>query len=90
MTSPTPHSFSKKVYEVVANIPKGEVLTYKQVAAAAGSPKAYRAVGTLMAKNYNSAVPCHRVVKSDGTLGNYNRGGPKKKFELLHREGYRG
>ena len=83
------HNFSSRVYAVVAKIPRGRVLTYKQVAAKAGNPRAARAVGTLMAQNYDPKIPCHRVVRSDGTLGNYNRGGPKQKFILLKQEGYR-
>ena len=81
--------FAKRVYAVVANIPKGNVMTYKQVAVKAGKPGAARAVGTLMAHNYNPGIPCHRVVRSDGKIGNYNRGGPPRKLELLWEEGYR-
>ncbi len=81
--------FAKRVYAVVAKIPKGKTMTYKQVAAKAGKPGAARAVGTLMSHNYNPKIPCHRVVRSDGKIGNYNRGGPAKKFELLMMEGYR-
>ncbi len=80
-------SFSRKVYAVVAKIPRGKTLTYKQVAARAGNPRASRAVGTLMANNYNSNIPCHRVIRSDGTIGNYNRGGTAKKRLLLKKEG---
>lgn len=82
-------NFSDKVRAVVRKIPRGKILTYKQVARRAGRPNAARAVGTIMAKNFDPSVPCHRVVRSDGTLGNYNRGGPAKKFELLMLEGYR-
>lgn len=88
-TQPQPN-FSKKVYDVVRKIPRGKVMTYAEVAKKAGSPGASRAVGSLMAKNYDLKIPCHRVIRSDGKIGNYNRGGPKKKFELLHQEGYRG
>lgn len=83
------HTFSKKVYAMVARIPKGKTMTYKQVAAKAGNAGAARAVGTLMSKNYNKKIPCHRVVYSDGRLGNYNRGGAECKEELLREEGYR-
>ena len=79
-------SFKEKVLEVVRGIPKGETMTYKEVAQAAGSPRACRAVGNIMSKNYDSSVPCHRVVKSDGTLGGYNRGREEKK-KLLKKEG---
>jgi len=63
-------------------------MTYKEVAAAAGSPRAYRGVGTLMSKNYNPKIPCHRVVRSDGKIGDYNRGGMHRKIKLLREEGY--
>lgn len=66
--------FSEKVYEVVKEIPKGETLTYKQVAALAGRPGAYRAVGNILSKNYDPSIPCHRVIRSDGKWGGYNRG----------------
>jgi len=82
-------SFSEKVYAVVAKIPRGKTMTYKQVAARAGNHKAARAVGTIMAHNYNPKIPCHRVVRSDGGVGEYNRGGPSRKMELLMEEAYR-
>lgn len=82
-------TFAEKVYAVVAKIPKGKTMTYKQVAQKAGKPLAARAVGTLMSKNYNPKIPCHRVVRSNGTIGNYNRGGPSRKAELLLEEAYR-
>jgi len=75
-------SFKEKVLSVVARIPKGSVLTYKQVAEQAGSPKAYRAVGTVMKQNFNPAIPCHRVIKSDHSLGEYNRGVENKRKKL--------
>ncbi len=80
-------SFAEKVYRVVAKIPKGKVLTYKQVAAKAGSPRAFRAVGNILNKNYNPGIPCHRVVRSDGRTGGYNRGA-KQKEEILRAEGF--
>lgn len=80
-------SFTQKVLEVVRKIPKGEVLSYADVARRAGSPRAARAVGSIMKANFRPDVPCHRVIKSDGTLGNYNRGA-KKKFALLKAERY--
>ena len=75
--------FSEQVKDVVRNIPCGETLTYQAVAIKSGSPKAARAVANLMANNYNQNIPCHRVVRSDGTLGDYNRGGPEAKRKLL-------
>ena len=80
-------TFKEKVVKIVKNIPKGKTKTYKEVAGLAGNPKAYRAVGNIMAQNFRKDVPCHRVVKSDGTLGNYNRGGTAKKRYILLKEG---
>ncbi len=79
--------FSEKVRAVVRKIPKGQTLSYKEVAVRAGSPHAYRAVATVMSHNFDPTVPCHRVIKSDGTLGEYNRGGTPKKRLLLQSEG---
>jgi len=79
--------FKREVIKIVKKIPKGKVLTYKQVAEKAGKPKAWRAVGNILAKNKNPDVPCHRVIRSDGKIGSYNRGWKKKK-ELLKKEGY--
>ena len=81
-------NFSDRVYAVVAKIPRGKTMTYKHVAIKAGKPLAARAVGMLMSKNYNPKIPCHRVVRSDGKLGGYNRGGPSRKIELLLEEAY--
>ncbi len=81
--------FSERVYKIVAKIPSGKTMTYKQVATKAGKPTAARAVGTLMSHNYNPKIPCHRVVRSDGKVGDYNRGGPSRKIELLLEEAYR-
>jgi len=80
-------TFKEKVFEVVVKIPKGKTLTYKEVARIAGSPNAYRAVGSILKTNYDSKIPCHRVVKSDGSLGNYNRGGNEAKMKILKSEG---
>lgn len=79
-------NFKERVLFVVKNIPKGSVLTYGQVADLAGSPRAYRAVGTILSKNFNPEIPCHRVIKADGKFGNYN-GGEEKKRQLLNKEG---
>lgn len=78
--------FSLRVFEVVKDIPTGEVLTYKQVAELSGRPRAYRAVGNILKKNYDSQVPCHRVIRSDGGAGEYNRGADNKLI-LLRQEG---
>jgi methylated-DNA-[protein]-cysteine S-methyltransferase len=80
-------TFTEKVYALVAKIPEGKFMTYKEVAKKIGHPNSSRAVGTVLSKNYNPAVPCHRVIRSDGTMGGYNRGGIKKKIEILKREG---
>jgi len=82
------NTFTDKVLEIVSKIPKGSVLTYSQVARKAGSPMAFRAVGTIMRKNYNNKIPCHRVIKSSGDFGNYNRGGSIAKKKKLTNEGY--
>src|SRR5437867_3575484 len=79
-------SFQEKVNNIVKKIPMGKVLTYKEVAKLAGSPLAYRAVGNILNKNYNKEIPCHRVIKSDGKIGGYNRGS-EKKTQILKREG---
>ncbi len=83
-----PASFKERVLQVVGAIPAGRVLTYKDVATKAGSPRAFRAVGTIMRYNYNPAIPCHRVIKSNGELGSYNRGGTAVKRQKLRAEGY--
>lgn len=79
-------TFKEKVFQVVRKIPKGKLLTYKQVAERAGSPRAYRAVGNILKGNHDPKIPCHRVVRSDGKLGGYNRGFGKKRIMLM-REG---
>ncbi len=80
-------NFRSKVFAVVAKIPPGRVRTYGEVARLAGKPGASRAVGAVLSKNWNLAIPCHRVIRSDGTLGGYNRG-LKRKRVLLRQEGY--
>ena len=79
--------FTRQVLDVVAKIPAGRVLTYQEVARAAGNPRAARAVGNILQRNYDSAIPCHRVIRSDGALGEYNRGAARK-ARLLKQEGY--
>lgn len=61
-------------------------MTYKEVAIKAGSPDAQRAVGNILNKNRNPEVPCHRVIRSDGSIGGFNSG-PDKKRALLKKEG---
>jgi methylated-DNA-[protein]-cysteine S-methyltransferase len=78
--------FSQKVLAVVRKIPKGEILTYKEVARLAGSPRAWRAVGNILNKNWNLRIPCHRVIRADRSYGGYNRG-TSKKVSILRKEG---
>lgn len=80
-------SFSDKVRDIVRKIPEGKTMTYREVAAKAGNANAARAVGAVMRANYLPDVPCHRVIRTDGTLGNYNRGGASQKRLLLEKEG---
>lgn len=75
--------FGRRVFTVVRKIPRGKTMTYGEVARRAGRPRAYRAVGNILSKNYDPKIPCHRVVRADGNLGGYNRGGPERKAELL-------
>lgn len=79
--------FMRKVFAVVAKIPKGQMMTYATVAKKIGAPGAARAVGTALSKNYDPKIPCHRVIRSDGGIGQYNRGGPRAKRLILKKEG---
>ena len=81
-------SFREKVYYVVSHISKGQVMTYQQLAQRIGHPQAWRAVGSVLNKNADPKIPCHRVIRSNGQLGGYNRG-IKIKQELLNKEGYK-
>ena len=78
-------TFQLKVWNYLKNIPKGSVKTYTDVAKAIGKPKAVRAVANAIGKNpYPIKIPCHRVIRSDGSLGGYSgRGGINKKRRLL-------
>lgn len=69
---------------MVRHIPKGSTLTYKEVARLSGSDKAYRAVGNILSHNFNPDIPCHRVIRSDGKLGGYNRGAFSKEIILKY------
>lgn len=80
-------TFTEKVRNVVKKIPKGSVMTYKEVAAKAGNKDAARAVARIMAANYDPLVPCHRVIRSDGSLAGYNRCGIEAKAAILRKEG---
>ncbi|MDO8686826.1 MAG: MGMT family protein [Candidatus Berkelbacteria bacterium] len=90
--------FTKRVLQVVSRIPRGKLMTYLEVAKLAGSPKAYRAVGTILRTNFRESqkqfpiaefqpVPCHRVIRSDHKVGEYALG-IKKKEALLEKEGH--
>ena len=73
--------------DIARRIPKGKTLTYKEVARRAGSRKAFRAVGNILNRHggMDKGVPCHRVVRSDGTVGGY-AWGTKRKEKLLRKE----
>ncbi len=91
--------FAEKVYYLVSQIPRGQVMTYQEVAQKIGHPRAFRAVGNVLNKNPNpylapfslkralGKIPCHRVIRSDGQLGGYG-GGSQIKRELLKKEGF--
>lgn len=78
--------FEKKVYNIVKNIKQGQTMAYAEVARAVGRPGAARAVGNALNKNHDPSTPCHRVIRSDGKVGGYNRG-TKLKLKLLREEG---
>jgi methylated-DNA-[protein]-cysteine S-methyltransferase len=78
--------FYRRVLRETAKVPFGEVITYSQAARRAGSPRAFRAAGSALGSNpVPIVVPCHRVVRTGGELGNYG-GGPEMKRFLLELE----
>jgi len=79
-------TFSDRVRDEVQKIPRGKTATYAEIAARAGSPGASRAVGSVLRKNFDPEIPCHRVIRSNGSLGQYNRGSTEKE-RLLREEG---
>ena len=81
--------FQKKVWNYIKTIKKGSVMSYKQVAIGINRPKSARAVANAVGKNpLAPTIPCHRVVRSDGSLGGYSgKGGIKTKKKLLKLEG---
>lgn len=82
-------AFQEAVWRELRKIPPGETRSYAQIAAAIGQPKAVRAVGTANSDNHVSVlIPCHRVIRSDGSLGGYG-GGIERKKKLLEVEGHR-
>ena len=79
------HGFSRKVLEHTSRIPAGRVLTYTEVAGKAGNKRASRAAGNALHSNPIAiVVPCHRVLRSDGSLGGYGGGLPVKEWLLQH------
>ncbi len=83
--SPTRGRFEARVLAVVRRIPRGRVATYGDIAALAGRPRAWRAVGTIMRTCRSPTVPCHRVVAAGGRVGGYSD--PFRKRQLLQDEG---
>ena len=82
--NPGKTDFQKRVYDELLNVRFGKTISYKELAAKAGSPDAARAVGTAMAKNpLPLVIPCHRVIKADGSIGSYSLGGKEAKRYLL-------
>ena len=83
--------FQLRVWAYLRKIPRGSIKTYSQVAKGIGKPLAVRAVANAIGKNpYATKIPCHRVIRSDGSLGGYSgKGGVKTKRFLLKKEGVR-
>ena len=92
------NEFTIKVLNIVSKIPHGKLMTYAQIAKKAGSPRAYRAVGSILNRNYRERewqlpvikgkeILCHRVIRSDGHIGEYAKG-MKEKEKLLEQEGH--
>lgn len=79
-------TFKDSVFEKTKLISKGKVTTYKIIALVIGEPRAMRAIGNALNKNCNPKIPCHRVIRSDGRIGGYNKGAEVKK-KLLVKEG---
>ena len=80
--------FQKRVWKELLKIPLGETRSYKEIAISIGNPKSYRAVANACGKNpYPVTIPCHRAIKSDGSIGGYSaKGGIKRKRMLLANE----
>ena len=81
--------FQIKVWKTLALIKKGQIKTYSEIARSIGKPKSYRAVANAIGKNpFPPIIPCHRVIRSDGSIGGYSaKGGIKTKKKLLINEG---
>jgi O-6-methylguanine DNA methyltransferase len=82
-----PSAFARRVLAAVRRIPPGRVATYGDIAALAGSPRAHRAVGSILRECRDPATPCHRVIAANGALGGYGRNLNLKR-ELLRSEGH--
>ena len=78
--------FQARVYQATKRIPKGRVASYRTIAKAAGKSAAARAVGNTLHKNTFKSVPCHRVIRSDGSVGGFARG-QRAKIRILKKEG---
>ena len=86
----TPTRFEQRVYKVISTIPTGQTRSYRWVAKQLGDVNLARAVGNALGRNpFAPEVPCHRVIKTDGSLGGYS-GGLEKKLALLRKEGWDG
>ena len=83
-------NFEIKVWRFLQKIPRGKIKTYSEIAKAIGKPKSFRAVANAVAKNpFPPTIPCHRVVRANGSLGGYSgKGGLKTKKKLLKKEGF--
>ena len=80
-------TFSQKVYYLCTKIPKGKVSTYKIIAEKLNT-KAYRSVGTILSKNKDDSIPCHRIINQNGFIGKFSKNGNiKTKYNLLKNEG---
>jgi O-6-methylguanine DNA methyltransferase len=82
-----PTAFARRVLAAVRRIPAGRVATYGDIAALAGSPRAHRAVGSILRECRDAGIPCHRVIAANGALGGYGSNLQVKR-ELLRAEGH--
>lgn len=78
-------SFQQKVLKAIFEIPYGQTISYSELARRAGNPRAVRAVASVVAQNkHYILIPCHRVIRSDGTIGEYGAGSDRKRWLLRH------
>ena len=83
--APDGTDFQRAVWDAIRDVPAGQTASYQEIAQAVGKPAAYRAVGTATGRNpVGIAVPCHRIVRSDGGLGGYGGGLDRKQWFLDH------